>query len=181
MRRARSSHRFPAAGDDTLATKNGEICKLAIAAALLLLSACGGEQSSPKDAIKAVIEGLEQAVETGSLQEAEAFLHPQYKDRRHPSKRAALGSLWAYRQRHRTIHLFSVIKAVDVLPAERRAKAVVYVAMTGTPVDSVATLVAVRADLYRFDIEFIGEGDDWRILNSAWRRADLSMLQGTSG
>ncbi len=155
--------------------------RIAIAAALLLLSACGGEQSSPEDAVKAVIEALEQAVEAGSVQEADGFLHPEYKDARHPSKRAALGSLWAYRQRHRTIHLFSVIQTVDVLPAERSAKAVVYVAMTGVPVDSVATLVAVRADLYRFDIEFIAEGDDWRILHSAWRRADLSMLQGHSG
>ncbi|MGB5201747.1 MAG: hypothetical protein WBR56_17785, partial [Sedimenticolaceae bacterium] len=84
--------------------------RIGIAAALLLLSACGGEPSSPEDAVKAVIEALEQAVEAGSLQEAGALLHPLYKDRQHPSKQAALGSLWAYRQRHRAIHLFSVIK-----------------------------------------------------------------------
>ena len=47
-------------------------------------------------------------------------------------------------------------------PAQDTANAVVYLAMSGTPVESPETLISVKADLYRFDLELAPEGTDFQ-------------------
>ena len=46
--------------------------------------------------------------------------------------------------------------------------------MAGRPIESTEALLDVRADLMRFDVEFVREGDDWRVRAADWRRAELN-------
>ena len=85
-------------------------------------------------------------------------------------------TLFGITQRHRGIHLFTLIKAVDLSVRQDSASAVVFVAMTGIPVESMEALISLKADLYRFHIGLVEEGDDWLILNSRWERVDPSAL-----
>ena len=150
---------------------------LAAACGVALLAGCSGEPASPEQRIHERIGALVQAVEAGSVGQAAESLHPQYRDERHADNTAAMRSLRAYLARHRGIHLFTLVRELAPASDGSAAKAVVYVAMTGVPVDSLQTLISLKADLYRFDIELLPmEDGEWRIAQARWRRADPALL-----
>ena len=153
------------------------VCGFALLVGSALLVSCGGDPAHPEERIGALIDAMEQAVEAGSLEQAAELLHPNYRDDTHPNKLAAMRMLAAYLRRHSGIHLFSMVDTIDLAPGGAGATVVVYVAMSGVAVDSVATLARIRADLYRFDLELGLLEGDWRILHGRWQHADISMLQ----
>ena len=142
----------------------------------LALSGCGGEADTPEDRVRALIGHMEESVEAGSIRQAADLLHDRYTDPRHQSKSAAMRTLFGITRRHRGIHLFSLVRAVELAPQQDAATAVVFVGMTGVPVDSLEALISLKADLYRFDLGLVEEDGDWRILSSRWERVDPRML-----
>ncbi|MCP5316087.1 MAG: hypothetical protein H6955_21205 [Chromatiaceae bacterium] len=148
---------------------------LAIALALLAVVGCA-DDTTPEQAIRALVDGVEVAVESGSVRDAAVFLHDDYQDRFHPNRPAAMRSLLGYLHRHRDIHLLTVVRTIDVAPDGEHADAVVYVAMTGTPVESVETLIALKADAYRFDLQLARQDDEWRVRSAQWRRVAVDTL-----
>ena len=54
----------------------------------------------------------------------------------------------------------------------------VLVAMAGVPIASAQELPLLRADLHRFEIDFVRENKTWRVQRAAWRRAELSEFLG---
>ena len=145
--------------------------RLALAILMLVLAACGGPDDTPEAQVRQLIDAMEQAVESGSVKDATGLLHSDYSDRWHPDRRAAARSLFGYLRRHDNIHLFTLIKSIVVTPSQDAADAVVYVAMSGTPVDSIEALVSVKADLYRFDVSLATLDGDWRVRSARWERA----------
>ena len=81
-------------------------------------------------------------------------------------------TLFGITQRHRDIHLFTVTKTIELTPQQDSATAVVFVAMTGVPVESMDALISLKADLYRFELGLAQEDGEWRILSSRWERVD---------
>ena len=151
---------------------------LALLIVLGLLAACGNQEPTPEDQVVQAIESLEAALEAGSLSDASDWIGGGYRDRYHPDRRAAVRTLFGYLRRHQNLHLFSRIQEVEVLPDGTRATAVVQVAMTAQPVESPEALLRLKADLYRFEVQFAWdqEEDAWRIIGSNWRRANLAGL-----
>ena len=145
-------------------------------AALLMLAGCGGEVPSTEARLRAVVDRLETAVEAGSVSDAAAVLHPEYRDQRHAGRREATAALFAYLRRHRQIHLFTLVRELDVLADGVSADMVVYVAMAGVPLESLDAVVSVKADLYRFELRLERHDDEWLVRKSAWRRVGLEML-----
>jgi hypothetical protein len=143
---------------------------------MLLLCACSGDRDAPEDRIRTLIGGLQQSVQDESLKQAAGYLHPNYQDDRHANKAAALRSLFAYLRRHDAIHLFVRISSIDVAPQQQTAQAIAHVAMAGVPVVSVDTLVSIKADLYRFDLQLEELDGSWLIRHANWQRADMGVL-----
>lgn len=145
---------------------------------LLLLAGCGGDEESPEQQIRALIESMELALESGSVTDAAQWIAANYADSYHPNKRAVVRSLFGYTRRHRNIHLFTRIQQIEVEADRSVANAVVQVAMTAQPVDSVERLVALKADLYRFEVDFAWDEAEerWLIGHSRWKRANLAAL-----
>jgi len=148
--------------------------------ALFLLSACSEQELSPEEQVIQAIESLQAAVEAGSLSEASGWIAGNYRDRYHPDKRAAVSALFRYTRRHKNLYLFSRIQEVEILPGGTRATAVVQVAMTAQPVESAQTLLQLKADLYRFDVQLAWNEDEntWQVTGSSWKRANLGGLRG---
>jgi len=145
---------------------------------LLPLAGCSGEDVSPEDQVRQVISDFEAAVESGSITDAAPFIGATYKDKYHPNKRAAVRSLFGYMRRHKNVHLFARIQEVEVNESLGTARAVVQVAMTGEPVESEARLIALKADLYRFQLDMRWDEDEdvWGITAAEWKRANLGGL-----
>ena len=143
----------------------------------LALGLAGCSEDPPaEDRLKQAIAAVVKAVEQGESREAGDLLHPDYRDDRHPDKRSALASLFWYTRQHRNIHLFTLVHDVEIDEGAGEARTTVLVAMAGVPLESVETVISVRADLYRFDVDWRLEVDDWLVSSSRWQRADLSSL-----
>lgn len=146
------------------------------AAVLLMLAACSSEQDPAEERVSALIGQIEQAIESRSVREAVDYLHADYSDPRHANRRAAGASLFGLVQRHRSIHLFSLIKTVTPAADQASAQAVVYVAMNGVPVESIDALISLKADLYRFELGLVEQDGEWRVMRSRWERVDPRVL-----
>ena len=154
--------------------------RVLLGALLLLLAACGGEEDGPEQRIRALIERMQQHVEAGEVLQLKPHLHADYSDPRHHDRRAAISTLFLLLQRHRNVHLFTVIKSVELKPGQDdAADAVVYVAMTGVPVQSLDALVSLKVDLHRFDVGLVEQDGDWQVRSSRWARVDPGVLTGS--
>ena len=146
------------------------------AVVLFLLVACTSEQDPVEERVSALIGQIEQAIESRLVREAVDYLHADYSDPRHVNRRAAGASLFGLVRGHRTIHLFSLIKTVTPAADQASAQAVVYVAMTGVPVESIDALISLKADMYRFDLGLVEQDGEWRVIRSRWERVDPRVL-----
>ena len=144
-----------------------------------LLAGCGQEQQTPEQQIRQRIDALVEAVEARESLALNDFLHPDYADSRHPDRRTALRTLLGYLLRHRGIHLFTLVRSIDYVEDAQAAHVTVLVAMTGVPVESLETLVSLKADLYRFDVQLLND-DDWQVRSAEWQRADPRSLIGVN-
>jgi hypothetical protein len=149
-----------------------QLC-IAVLALVLTVGGCSDEVS-PEQQIKAAVSAMADGVERGDRQQVGELLHEDYRDQRHPDRRAALATLFWHTRQHRQIHLLTLIRDIDLDPDGGHARTVVMVAMAGVPIASVEQLVSVKADLYRFDVEWQRSDDQWQVLSSQWQRADLS-------
>ena len=139
-------------------------------AAVIVLAGCGGSPDDPEQQIRDLFARLEtsaEARETGPFRDA---LVESYSDNRHPNRAAALQSLRAYLRYYGNVHLFSAIRSIDIDAGSERAEAVVFVALTAVPVESVGQLVSVKADAFRFDVSLVGDDGQWQVAKSEWRR-----------
>lgn len=140
-----------------------------LAAAALLLAACGGE--GPEERLRAVLDAMEQAAEERDLGDFMAHVARDYRD--------GQGRGWAEvraiaaREILRNRRLFLLHRVVSLeLAGEDRAAAVVLVAMAGQPLEQPGDLPRVEADLYRFEVEF-RDRDGWQAVAAGWRPAQL--------
>ena len=142
----------------------------------LLLAACGGEPDDPEARLRSAIASAEQAVEARSLKQAASYIADDYRDDRGHDRRAVSQLLFAYLQRNRNIHLLSRIAELELDADGRAAQVLLYVAMAGSPIASLEEVATLRADLYRFELQFIDGQQGWQLLSADWRRAGLEEL-----
>lgn len=144
---------------------------------LLMLAGCTGSGSPPEMLVRAQVQALQAAVEQGSLEGCLDSLHTKYLDAMHRNRNAAVRTLLGYVRRHREIHLFVHIDRIGLNESATRADLVAYVALSAVPVESLESLVALKLDLFRFDVVAVPDSDDvWRFATASWRRAQLSDL-----
>jgi len=137
----------------------------------MLLPGCRGERTSPEAEVRAQINSAVAAAEQKNIGILKNIISKQYTDGQGQNKQAVEGLLRLHFLRQETIHLYAHIQSVT-LPQPDRAKATVLVAMAGVPIAAVQELPALRADLFRFEIDFAREKKTWRVQSASWRRAE---------
>jgi hypothetical protein len=140
--------------------------------AITLLVACS-KTTTPDAQVRATIAQAETAVKKKDIAALKGLVSDAYTDAQGQDKRAVEAVLRYYFLRNESIHLLTRIQSVT-LPQKDDALAVVYVAMAAQPATSAQELERLRADLYRFDVELVKEGDDWRVRRAQWRAAEFS-------
>lgn len=150
-----------------------------IAVALVVLGVgCKRKQVSPEDQVRRTLAQLKAAVEQKDLGAARALLSESYRDAEQNDRGAAMALLQMQFMRRPSIHLFTRESALEV-PTPGRAQVTLYVAMASLPIGAAADLAQINADIYRFDITVVLDGDaphGWRIAGARWspaRPADL--------
>lgn len=144
--------------------------RLLIAVFGVFLAACGGPEESPEARIKDLVSRAEQAAEDHDLSVFRDSVSDDYQDDHGYNRQTVLRLVQGMLLRNRNIHLLSLVREVRVEDGSAHAR--VLVAMASRPIESADALLNVRADLMRFDVQFILEGDEWRVRAVDWERAE---------
>jgi hypothetical protein len=124
-----------------------------------------------------MVSAMEAAVELRSLDKVKEHVDSTYSDEWNGNRRAALRALLFYFQGHQSIHLLTRISNIDLNDDATGASVIVYVGMAGNPVEKSESLIDLNADLYRFDIKLVADGNDWLISSARWQRARVEDLK----
>jgi len=118
-----------------------------------------------------MVSAMESAAEQRSLGSVKELVSSDYNDEWHGDRRAALRSLLFYFQGHQSVHLLTRISDIQLDEEGKSARAIVYVGMAGEPVVKSEALIDLNADLYRFDVDLVADGDEWLVASARWERA----------
>ena len=140
---------------------------------LSLLAACQRERPAPEAQVRTLIQEAVTAAEQKRLGVLRDMISERYRDDQGQDKRAVENLLRLQFLRNESLHLFARIPSVTLAQPDL-AQAIVLVAMAGVPIASAQDLATLRADLHRFEIDFVLEKKQWRVQRAVWRRAELS-------
>ena len=108
-------------------------------------------------------------MESRDLHAARALVADAYRDHER-GKQQLLRLLGGYLLRNRSIHLLLQVEEIELL-TERSARVRLYAALAGRPFSDLEELFALRAGLYRFDLDLVLEDSAWRLINARWQPA----------
>lgn len=149
----------------------GPRLRVLLAAGAWLLAACGGPPDTPEAQLRALIGDVEQAAEGHEISVFRDVVADDYQDERGFNRQTVLRIVQGVLIRNQRVHLLSLVRNIDVQGSE--AGAVVLVAMAGQPIESTEALLNVRAELMRFDVDFVRRDEQWLVAAVAWRRAEV--------
>jgi len=137
---------------------------------LLVLAACSGPASSPEERVRALIGEGEQAAEQRSIGFFADHIAEDFSAGDGSGRRELVRLLQGYFLRHQSIHL--LVKTESVHSENGRIHALLYAGLAGSPVEGFEQLLAMRAGLYRFELQFTAD-DEPMLVAASWRRADV--------
>lgn len=135
----------------------------------LALIGCG-EKVSSEDQVRQFVVTGKAAAELRDVLAISDLISEQYSDEDNRDRRKLIGMVTGYFLRYKNIHLFTHIRHIH-FPVANQAELQLYVAMAGSPMVGVEAVFNLRADVFRFDLILVREGDEWLLKNAQWRRA----------
>jgi hypothetical protein len=143
--------------------------RAALLCLLALAFACSGAET-PEQRVRAVLGALEEGAQQRDAGAMKEHISDAYSDENGNDKRTVTQLVAFHLLQNQSVHLLTRVQSLEI-PAPAQAQASVLVAMAGAPIDGPDALLALRADLYRFDLSFREEDGDWRIRSAQWRPA----------
>ncbi len=143
--------------------------------AVTLIQACSDNAESPEEEIRRFIDAGVSAAENRSVDELANLMHENYLDQKGYSKKQLGSLLRAYFLRHKNIHLLTKIDTIEIL-ADNQAAVRMHVAMAGSVISDVDALSALRARIYRFELQLVKQ-DDWLLRHAVWAPASVGDFQ----
>jgi hypothetical protein len=132
--------------------------------ALLLLAACGNDDS-PEQQVRSVIDAMEVAAEARDVGDLTQHLSDNYRDAQGQDREQAARYARGYFIANQSVHLLTRIDSLE-FPAPDEARVKLQVGMAGR---SGATDQAdLSADLHDFDLVLVREGGAWKVSYADW-------------
>ena len=137
----------------------------------MLIQSCSDNSASPEAEIRAYIQSGIEAAESRSSDALAGLMHDTYTDHKGYNKKQLVGLLRAYFFRHKNIHLLTKIDEIELL-TENEAIVRLHVAMAGSVIADVDALSALRARIYRFELQLVKQGE-WMLMQALWGPAGI--------
>jgi hypothetical protein len=144
-----------------------KILSPAAALAAVVVAGCGA--SDPEAEIRALLAAAEEAAETRDAGYFGDLVGEGYRDSRGQDRTELLRMLRGYFIANQRIEILSRIDEV-ALQGSDAARAVVHAGLVGQR-SGAELLAGVDVDLYRFELELVAEGGEWRIIGADVSRA----------
>lgn len=139
-----------------------------------LLLGCPADQDSPQAQVRSLIERAQAAAEQKNTKLLREMVSADYADERGHDKRAVESLVRYYFLQHQSIHVFTRIEDIQLDASTDGVRATLFAAMAGQRIDSADALSGLRADLYRFELDFVKDpGGQWQVIRADWRGATI--------
>lgn len=143
----------------------------------MLQTACTGEKQDADQEIRDLVTAARVLAEQANPFGFKDLIAENYQDTHQHDKKMLLRLLAGYLLGHKNLHLFTQVKMIH-LTDDKHADAQIFVAMAAQAIDDTATLLNLKARLYRIDLRLIKEHNDWQVHNAEWRVASMDELPG---
>lgn len=138
---------------------------------MMILSACSDERSV-EEVFSETLMSMELAAQQKDVGEFMTFVSKIYSDSEGRSWHDIRRIAQIYFLRNKEIHIYKHITRLR-FSNESTAEAVIFVALAGQPIDSVASISNIRAELMQFKVIFVFD-ETWQIRSAQWKPAELS-------
>jgi endonuclease YncB( thermonuclease family) len=135
--------------------------------AAVVVGGCG--TSDPEAELRALLAAAEQAAEAREIGFFDDLVGAGYRDSRGQDRAELLRMLRGYFLANQRIEIVSRVDEVALEGADA-ARAVVHAGLLGQR-SGAELLAGVDADLYRFELELVKDGGEWRIIGADVSRA----------
>jgi hypothetical protein len=129
----------------------------------------GCAASDPETEIRALLAAAEDAAEARDAGFFAALIGESYRDARGNDRDQMVRMLRGYFLANQRVEVVSRVDEVSV-EAGDAARATVHAGLVGQRTGA-ALLDGIDAQLYRFDLELVSDGGEWRIIGARWRAA----------
>jgi hypothetical protein len=143
--------------------------KAGLVAASWLALVAGCAASDPEAEIRALLAEVEEAAEARDHGFFADVLAASYRDAQGNDREQALRAVRGYFIANQRVEIVSRIDEVALEGADA-ARAVVHAGMLGRRAGA-SLAGGLDADLYRFELELVKDGGNWRIIGARWNRA----------
>ena len=128
----------------------------------------GCAASDPEVQIRALLASTEAAAEARDTGFFADTLGDGYRDASGNDRDGVLRMLRGYFIANQRVEVLSRVDEVT-LEGEDAARAVVHAALVGQHPGG--ALLGIDSDLYRFELELVNEGGEWKIIGAKWSRS----------
>ena len=133
------------------------------------LIACSGDDTSPEQQIAQLNSDAKLAVEAKDVSALKDMVADDFKSGQY-DKNSIIRLVALYLLGHKNLHLFSLTRSLQIIDQDN-AKAAVLVAMAGQPIENADQLIDLRAEMLRFDVNYLRNDDEWKVIGVEWKRA----------
>ncbi len=146
---------------------------------LITLISCSSEQQLTKDQLlyQSITE-LENRFEERKLGRIVEYVSENYSDQSGRKIRDIKRAIQMQLMRHKSLHVFSVIKDIE-WTGDELAKVEIAAAMGGAPMEDASILPKVRADMIKFTVEFVLEGEVYKVKSAICVTTNAIMSHST--
>jgi hypothetical protein len=137
-----------------------------LALAAVLVTGCSVDDDEAE--IRAVLAAAEAAAEARDVGFFRDFAGSGYRDMRGNDREQLLNMLRGYFIVHQKIEIVSRVEEIRIEGVDA-ARAVVHAGLAGQRAGD-SLLGGIGGDLYRFEVELIDDGGEWRMIGAKWER-----------
>jgi hypothetical protein len=146
-----------------------KLARLAPFALLAAFMATSCSTDDPAAQVRAVLSAAQAAAEARDIGFFRDFVGARYQDSRGNDREQLLNMLRGLFITHQKIEIVSRIDEIRLRGTDA-AHAVVHAGLAGQRAGE-SLLGGLGGDLYRFEIELIDDGGEWRMIGAQWERA----------
>lgn len=145
-------------------------CRIYLSLLLLLgcILSCARKEIPPTEQVRLRIRELEVAARKRELSKLKNAVSEAYQDTHGQDKKAIEGTLtyWFF-QNQKTYVLTRIVELSEQDTGHVRSD--FFAILAGSPIASFKDLSQVHSDIFRFEIEWALEGEDWNVVEADWR------------
>jgi hypothetical protein len=135
--------------------------------ASLLAGGCG--ESDPEEALRARIQAAVDAAESRDTGFFRDLIGPEFADQRGHDRQALINMIRGQFIINQRVQVIIRIQEISLL-GDDAAETLIAAGLVGSSGQALS-LGGISADLYRIQLEWVRDGDEWRVIGARWSRA----------